>query len=131
MAIGSNIQIFSLKNGERVAGYSFNDYQRSSHTSITCVSEMTTTAINSCLLLISVQRAPVGGLLYIFSVAGSRVIHRIDFVDKITSCCFIDEPVCKRGCLAAYSGCAVVGSDAGEIFLVDLRLNQCKESECN
>lgn len=129
IAVGSNIQIFSLKNGECVAGYSFNDSQRTSHTAITYVCEMTITTVNSCLLLISVQRPPIGGRLYIFSVAGSRVIHRIDFADTITSCCFIDEAVCKRGCLAAFNGCAVVGSDAGDIYIVDCKLDECKRSE--
>lgn len=129
IAIESNFEVFSLKTGHRIAGYSFDDYQRSARTSITCVSEVNATDINSCLLLISVQRSPVGGLLYLFSVQGSRIIHRIDIVDKITSCCFIDDAVCKQGYLAALGGCAVIGTDAGEIFLIDLKLNQCKESK--
>lgn len=123
-AIGSNIEVFSLKTGQRVAGHSFDN-----KSVLTCVAEVKSTDINSCLLIIAVQRSQIGGLLYLFSVQGSRIVHRIDVVDKITSCCYICDAACKRGSLKAFDGCAAVGTDAGEVFLIDLNLNRCKESE--
>lgn len=113
-----------MRTGQRVAGQSFNE-----KCNVTCVAEVTTSDINSCLLIIGVQRVPVGGLLYLFSVQGSRILRRIDIVDKITSCCFVSNAACKRGCLKAFNGCAAVGTEAGEIFLIDLNLNHCKESK--
>lgn len=124
IAVGSNVEVLSTRTGHRVAGQSFDE-----KSIVTCVAEVAANDISSCLLIIAVQRAPVGGLLYLFSVQGSRIVHRIDVVDKITSCCFIKDAACKRGCLKAFNGCAAVGTDAGEVFLIDLNLNRCKESE--
>lgn len=123
-AIGSNIEIFSLKTGQRVAGQSFD-----AKSIVTCVAEVTANELNSCLLMIAVQRTPVGGMLYLFSVQGSRIVHCIDVIDKITSCYFICDAACNRGCLKAFNGCAAVGTETGEVFLIDLNLNRCKESE--
>lgn len=129
IAKGSNFEVVSLKSGNRVASYSFDDYHTTSRAIITCVAEVNTKNIKSCLLIIGVQRLPVGGLLYLFSVQGSRIIRRIDVIDKITSCCFVNEDVCKRGNLKAFGGCAAIGTESGEIFLIDLNLSKCKESE--
>lgn len=126
IAVGSNVEVLSTRTGHRVAGQSFDE-----KSIVTCVAEVATNDISSCLLIIAVQRVPIGGLLYLFSVQGSRIVHRIDVVDKITSCCFINDAACKRGCLSAFNGCAAVGTDAGEVFLIDLNLNRCKESELN
>ena len=124
IAVGSNFEVLSTKTGHRVAGHSFDE-----RSVVTCVSEVTANDISSCLLIIAVQRVPVGGQLYLFSVQGSRIIHRIDVVDKITSCCFISDAAYKRGCLKAFNGCAAVGTDGGEVFLIDLNLNRCRESK--
>lgn len=124
IASGSNFEVFSLKTGQRVAGHSFDD-----KSIVTCAAEVSSNDIGSCLLIIAVQRSPFGGLLYLFSVHGSRIVHRIDVVDKITSCCFISDAACKRSCLKAFNGCAAIGTDAGEIFLIDLNLNRCKDSK--
>lgn len=123
-AVGSSFEVFSVKTGQRVAGHLFD-----SKCVVTCVAEIPTNDIHSCLLLIAVQRAPVGGVLYLFSVQGSRIVHRIDVIDKITSCCFISDAACKRSNIRAFNGCAAVGTDAGEVFLIDLNLNRCKESK--
>lgn len=123
-ASGSNFEVFSLKTGQRVAGYSFPE-----KSIVSCVAEVTSTDTNACLLIIGVQRVPLGGMLFLFSVQGSRIVHRIDIVDQITSCCFISEAACKRSSLAAFDGCAAIGTDAGDIFLVNLNLSRCIESE--
>lgn len=123
-AVGSNIEIFSLKTGQRIAGQSFDG-----KSIVTCVAEVTANDLNSCFMIIAVQRSPVGGLLYLFSVQGSRIVHRIDVIDKITSCCFICDAACSRGSLKAFNGCAAVGTETGEVFLIDLNLNRCKESK--
>lgn len=128
IARAANLEVFSLKSGNRVASHSFNDYHSSSRSIITCVAEVNAKQIKSGLLIVGVQRSSVGGLLYLFSVQGSRIVHRIDVIDTITSCCFINEEVCKRGILNAFDGCIAVGTEAGDIFLVDLNLNRCKES---
>lgn len=124
LACGPNFEVFSLKTGQRVAGQSFDD-----KTIITCAAEVTASDISSCLLMIAVKKSPFGGLVYLFSVQGSRIVHRIDVVDKVTSCCFISNAACKRSCLKAFNGCAAIGTDAGEIFLIDLNLNRCKDSK--
>lgn len=124
IAIGSNLEILSMKTGQRVAGQTFDE-----KCIVTCVAEVIDSDIGSCLLIVAVQRAPVGGLLYLFSVQGSRIVHRINVIDKITSCCFVSDAACKRSCLGAFNGCAAVGTEAGEVFLIDLHLKRCKESE--
>lgn len=121
-ANGSNIEIFSL-TGQRVAGQSFD-----ANSVVTCVAEVTATELSSCLLIIAVQQA-AGGLIYLFSVQGSRIVHRIDVIEKITSCCYICDVACNRGTLMPFNGCAAVGTETGEVFLIDLNLNRCKESE--
>lgn len=124
-AIGSNIEIFSLKTGQRVAGQSFD-----AKSIVTCVAEVTANELNaSQILMIAVQRTPVGGMLYLFSVQGSRIVHCINVIDKITSCCYVCDAACNRGCLKAFNGCAAVGTETGEVFLIDLNLNRCKESK--
>lgn len=123
-AYGSNLEVFSLRTGQRVAGQTFDE-----KSVVTCVAEVKSNDISSCLLIIAVQRSQIGGLIYLFSVQGSRIVHRIDVIDKITSCCFICDAACKRGCLKTFNGCAAVGTDAGEVFLIDLNLNRCKESK--
>ncbi|XP_055317176.1 protein ELYS homolog [Sitodiplosis mosellana] len=123
IAVGSNVEVLSTRTGHRVAGHSFDE-----KSIVTCVAEVTANDISSCLLIIAVQRVPIGGLLYLFSVQGSRIVHCIGVVDKITSCCFISDAACKRGCLKTFNGCAAVGTDAGEVFLVDLNLNRCRET---
>lgn len=129
IARDANLEVFSLKGGNRVACYSFDDYQSSTKSTITCVAEVNAKYIKSCLLIIGVQRSSVGGLLYLFSVQGSRIVHRVDVIDTITSCCFINEEVCKRGILKSFDGCIAIGTEAGDIFVVDLNLNRCKESK--
>lgn len=124
-AIGSNIEIFSLKTGQRVAGQSFD-----AKSVVTCVAEVTANELNaSQILMIAVQRTPIGGMLYLFSVQGSRIVHCINVIDKITSCCYVSDAACNRGCLKAFNGCAAVGTETGEVFLIDLNLNRCKESK--
>lgn len=129
ISVGAYFEVFSLKTGHKVAGHSFAESERYANTFITCVAEVHTTDINSCILIVGVQQLPIGGLLYLFSVHGSRVIHRIDVIDKITSCCFIRNAVCKRGNLKNFNGCVAVGTERGDIFLFDLNLNRCRESK--
>lgn len=124
IASGSNIEVLSPKTGQRVAGQCFEE-----KSIITCVAEVKANDISSCLLIIAVQRLSVGGLLYLFAVQGSRIVRRIEVIDKITSCCFISDAACKRTCLKAFNGCAVIGTDAGELFLIDLNLNRYKNSK--
>lgn len=118
-----------MKTGSKVASYSFDSSHRLSNTIITCVEEIQIVGINGCLLLVGVQCSPLGGLLYVFSIHGSRVINRIDIIDRITSCCFIEPKTCKLSTLAKFDGCAAIGTDEGKVFLLDLNLKKCKESE--
>lgn len=83
--------------------------------------------INTCVLVIGVQCAPIGGLVYIFSVVGSRIIHRIEVIDKVTSCCFVNLTACREGHLRRFDGCVAVGTDTGKVILLDLNLQMCKE----
>lgn len=96
---------------------------------VTCVTEVTVPGVNSSILVIGVQCFPVGGLIYIFSVLGSRIIHRIEVIDKVTSCCFINKEACLGGKLQHFDGCVAVGTDSGKVILLDLNLERCKESK--
>lgn len=118
-----------MKTGNKVASYSFDNSHRLSNTVITCVTEIIVTDINSCILIVGVQCSPIGGLLYIFSVQGSRIVHRIDVIDKITSCCFISTAACKRSNLVKFDGCVAVGTAEGKVLLLDLNLRKCKGSK--
>lgn len=129
IAAGAHLEVFSIKAGNKVSTYSFDTSQRLTNTVITCVTEVQIEGINSCVLLVGVQCSPLGGLLYIFSVQGSRVIHRIDVVDRITSCCFIPSAACKFSSLKRFDGCAAVGTEEGKILLLDLNLKKCRDSK--
>ena len=129
IASGPHLEIFSIKTGNKIGRYSFENSQRVFNALITCVTEIKAPGISSCLLLIGVQCAPVGGLIYIFSVHGSRIIHRIEVIDKVTSCCFIKTSSCHESVLSTFDGCVAVGTDLGKVFLLDLKLTKCKEGE--
>lgn len=79
--------------------------------------------------MIGVQCTPIGGSLYLFSVQGSRLLHRIDVIDRITSCCFVSTATCQRSCLTKFDGCVAIGTDQGKVFLMDLNLRKCKEGK--
>lgn len=82
--------------------------------------------VNTCVLVIGVQRAPFGGMVYIFSANGSRIIRRIEVIDKVTSCCYVSPAACQDGHLGCFDGCVAVGTDKGAVFLLDLKLKLCK-----
>lgn len=129
IAVDAYLEVFSLKTGTKVASYSFDNSQRMSNTVVTCVTEIQADGINSCMLVVGVQCLPIGGLLYVFSVQGSRVIHRIDVGDKVTSCCYVSTIACRRSSLRLFDGCVAIGTDNGKVLLMDLNLTQCRESE--
>lgn len=66
-------------------------------------------------------------MVYIFSVVGSRIIHRIEVIDKVASCCFISPTACRDGHLQRFDGCVAVGTDTGRVILLDLNLQMCKD----
>lgn len=129
IAIGAHLEVYSLKIGSKVANYSFGNAQRLTNAVITCVTEIQAEGVNSCILVVGVQCSPIGGILYVFSVQGSRVIHRIDVIDKVTSCCYVSTIACRRSALKMFDGCAAIGTDDGKVLLVDLNLTRCKDSK--
>lgn len=129
IAVGAHLEVYSLKTATKVASYSFDSSQRLSNTVITCVTEIQADAVNSCILIVGVQCSPIGGLLYLFSVQGSRVIHRIDVIDRVTSCCYVNTIACRRSSLKMFDGCVAIGTDDGKVLLMDLNLTRCKESK--
>lgn len=129
IACGAHLEVFSLKTGNKVSTHSFVTSSRLSNTVITCVTEVAIDGVSSCVLLVGVQCSPLGGLLYVFSVQGSRVIHRFDVIDRIASCCFISSAACKLSSLQKFDGCAAIGTDEGKILLLDLNLRKCKDGE--
>lgn len=131
IAVGAHLEVYSLKTGNKVASYSFDNSQRLSNTVITCVTDVQAAGINSCILIVGVQCSPIGGLLYIFSVQGSRIIHRIDVIDTVTSCCYISTTACKLSTLQMFDGCVAIGTGEGKVLLMDLNLTKCKESKSN
>lgn len=102
---------------------------RISNTLITCVSEVNVVGINTTILMIGVQCTPIGGSLYLFAVQGSRILHRIDVIDRITSCCFVNTATCQRSSLTKFDGCVAIGTDQGKVLLIDLNLRKCKEGK--
>lgn len=102
---------------------------RFSSTLITCVTEIEIPELNTCTLAIGAQCSPVGGLLILFAVQGSRVLRCIDVIDRITSCTFIPSKVCRDNVLTLFDGCAAIGTDLGKVIFVDLGLTTCKESK--
>lgn len=129
VAVRAHLEIYSLKTGTKVANYSFDNAHRPSNAVITCVTEAQTDSINSCILIVGVHCSPSSGSLYVFSVQGSRVIHRIDVIDRVTSCCYISDMACRQSALKIFDGCAAIGTDDGKVLLMDLNLTSCKESE--
>lgn len=129
MANGAHIEVFSSKTGNKLAAHSFETGQRQSTTVITCVAEITTSEIYSSLLAIAVHNPLNGGILYIFSVQGARVIHQIDVVDTITSCSFINSSACQQGKLKRFDGCLAIGTNEGKVLLMNLNLSKYQTSK--
>lgn len=84
---------------------------------------------NACILAIGLQSAKHSGKLCLFAVQGSRKLRTIEIVDKVTSCCFIRASAVQKNDLLQFDGCLAIGTDIGQIILIDLDLNQCKEGK--
>lgn len=58
------------------------------------------------------------------SVQGSCIIGAVDLVEKVTACSYIPETY--RSILRIFDGCLAVGTDQGQVILIDLCLKKCK-----
>ncbi|XP_037026893.1 protein ELYS [Bradysia coprophila] len=124
IVVGAHIEIVSLKNGNRIADYTFGD-RRYSNTFVAFVVEVHIDQINTNLLAIGVHCSPTTSCIYLFAVDGSRIIHAIEIEDKVTSCCFINSRVCADSALNSFDGCIIVGTETGKILIVDLFVESC------
>ncbi|KAG4065759.1 hypothetical protein HA402_012437 [Bradysia odoriphaga] len=124
IVVGAHIEIVSLKNGNRIADYTFGD-RRYSNTFVAFVVEVHIDQINTNLLAIGVHCSPTTSCIYLFAVDGSRIIHAIEIEDKLTSCCFINSRVCADSALNSFDGCVIVGTETGKILIIDLFVESC------
>lgn len=66
-------------------------------------------------------------MICIFSIQGSRILRCIEIKEKITSCCFIPENICQRSIFKLFDGCLAIGSENGNILLIDLCFKKCSD----
>lgn len=83
--------------------------------------------LNSCILAVGLQSSKLGGWICLYAIQGSRILRSIEIIDKVTSCCFINQTTCIRSDLNLFDGCIAVGTDTGKILLIDLALKRCRE----
>ncbi|KAJ6632813.1 Protein ELYS like [Pseudolycoriella hygida] len=124
IVVGAHIEIVSLKNGDRIAEYTFGD-KRFGNTFIAFVTEVKVDQINTKLLAIGVHSSSTTSCIYLFGVSDSRIIHTIEVEQRVTSCCFIDAQICVDCALNSFDGCIIVGTETGKVLIIDLFVESC------
>lgn len=85
-------------------------------------------------VLVGLECELTGGMVCLFNLAGSRVLRAINTPSKVTALNIVGlggEPVVVfNECLHSMSGIAAVGTNDGQILLIDLRRNECDEGCC-
>ena len=103
---------------------------------VTCVAECPhLTPINRPThvdqLIVGLECELTGGMLCLFNLAGSRVLRAINIPSKVTAVNTVSLGGEASGplhqCFKNMSGIAAVGTNDGQILLVDLRRNDCDE----
>ncbi|XP_034239257.1 protein ELYS [Thrips palmi] len=134
---GPQFEVVQVSDGAKIAAWTFGAVVRDFKTKVTCVAELPH-------LKPSGQSGPIdqivvgseceltGGMLCLFSLAGSRILRAINIPSKVTALTIVSLGGKATGplhqCFSTMSGIAAVGTNDGQVLLIDLRRNECDEA---
>lgn len=82
-------------------------------------------------MVVGLECELTGGMLCIFNLAGSRVLRAINVPSKVTALTIVNLGGKATGplhqCFNTMSGIAAVGTNDGQVLLIDLRRNDCDD----
>ncbi|XP_022252663.1 protein ELYS-like [Limulus polyphemus] len=126
---GPVLEVFSTNRGERCSSWCFGAALKDTCT-ISAVREFPSFDNSTPKLLVCVESATSGSLLYLFDIKTSKVVKAVQLNNKITSLAIIST---KDGsCIEMYPlhhdlqcmfGVVAVGTSGGQVFLLDLNLD--------
>ncbi|XP_018577451.1 protein ELYS isoform X2 [Anoplophora glabripennis] len=128
---GPCLEIRNTKTGIKVGAWTFGCILKDSNTRIVCVEEIQRPNGMLSLLAVAIDCAISGGLICIFDVFGSKVIRAIQIEEKITSLHVVDsgcEVLNLPGPLRNFDGIISVGTEGGNVYLVDICRQICEEA---
>ncbi|KAK3926779.1 Protein ELYS [Frankliniella fusca] len=134
---GPVFEIVSIIDGAKVAAWNFGAVVRDFKTKVTCVTELphlTTSGTPGPVgqVLVGLECELTGGMICLFNLAGSRVLRAINTPSKVTALNIValgGEPIVAfNECFQSMSGIAAIGTNDGQILLIDLRRNDCDEA---
>ncbi|XP_055381078.1 uncharacterized protein LOC129611791 [Condylostylus longicornis] len=127
LATGAHLEIFSLKDGQRISSYHFDCHSKFEKAIITSITEIECANDNCCFLAVGLQISDsVRSIIAIYSVQGSKILRCIEISDRITCCVHISEDITKRNFLQLMEGCLAVGTDIGKLILLDINFKKCE-----
>lgn len=88
---------------------------------------------NFCILAVCMQfNDALGSVIVLCSVQElSKIFRCIEIKEKITNCHYIKREITKRTILQMFNGCLAIGTDNGNVILIDLNLRKCGEGKRN
>ncbi|XP_049821968.1 protein ELYS isoform X3 [Aethina tumida] len=129
LAKGPCLEIRNNKNGRKIGAWTFGNIVRDSNTQIVCVDEIKKPRLP--LLAVGINCDISGGLVCIFDVYGSKVIRSIQVSEKVTSLHVVDaglDDLNLRGPLRNFDGILAVGTEHGNVYLIDICRQLCEEA---
>ncbi|KAJ8920901.1 hypothetical protein NQ315_015694 [Exocentrus adspersus] len=130
-AKGPSLEVRDTKTGSKVGAWTFGSILKDSNTKIICVEEIYRLNGTLSLLAVGINCEISGGLICIFDVFCSKVIRAIQIENKISSLHVVDsgcEVLNLPGPLRNFDGIISVGTEGGDVYLVDICRQICEES---
>ncbi|KAJ8964806.1 hypothetical protein NQ314_004613 [Rhamnusium bicolor] len=126
-AKGPCLEIRNTKTGTKVGAWTFGSILKDSNTRVVCVDEIQRLNGRLSLLAIGIECTISGGLICVFDVFGSKVIRAIQIKEKGISTAE-KKLFLKMSPLRNFDGIIAVGTEGGNVFLVDICRQICEEA---
>ncbi|CAH1107347.1 unnamed protein product, partial [Psylliodes chrysocephalus] len=130
-AKGPVLEIRNTKSGHKVGAWVFGGILKDSNTKIVCVEELQRPNGRISLLVVGIECTISGGIICIFDVFSSKVIRAIQIKEKISFLHVVDpgvEDLNLPGPLRNFDGILAVGTQGGDVILLDICRQICEES---
>lgn len=137
---GPLLEVVHIADGAKIASWTFGAVVRDFKTKVTCVAELPHLTAAGCpvsidQVAVGLECELTGGMICLFNLAGSRVLRAINIPSKVTAI----DTVALGGenlgplhpSLKPMSGIVAVGTNDGQILLIDLRRSDCDNALCS
>lgn len=134
---GPQFEVIQVSDGGKVAAWTFGAVVRDFKTKVTCVAELPHLRPSGLpgpldQMVVGLECELTGGMLCLFNLAGSRILRAINVPSKVTALTVVSLGEKATGplhqCFNTMSGIAAVGTNDGQVLLIDLRRNDCDEA---